>query len=1249
MQLPQRTCKFVVTEMVRKVNIALTLFSFAVGCFGQLTNGVQVQELKPTQTFDREMNGAETHLYSFDLGLNEFFQVRVEQKDLDVALRLLDTKGNVLATMDSPNGKQGPERISFIADQPGRFTLEVVGVNAKSAKGNYSIRRAASQTATATDRRRVDTERLFIQGVTLVTKAAPGSSEKEVGLAKLEQANKGWHELADTEMATLTERTLRVSRLVAQFLAPTLLVLEGQKLRNKETVEAVLAARSKYFEAVDAGHRFMKRLVEEDLSDVLTREVKADWKASTIVNDVQAFGGIALTYELLKDPQESVVYHQRALEVIKEIRASPEISSILVSHDGIPIKASEASSLNSVGSILTGKLDRPEQGLKYSAQAVAEWEEVEREYGKFRMTAQQQQAVALQNVAQSYFALDDRRKAIESLEKALALFRGLDGQKKMEAECLIQIADYSSRELDYQRAREALDEALRIYEALGNKPGQATVLGLMGLSHFVLNDQTKAREFFNRKLSILLSDDYIESLFKANPTIILPSEYKVDPGTARIDLSAFYRDNLEWQRSINVGYIHSMLEEPDKAREYFAKALTAARATKSMGSIHVTLNAIGITYSNQTRWSQAEDYHQQALVIGRQLPQKSDLARDLSGLAFIQMQLKNWPEALKSATEALLLYQSLGADQKILLVGYASTLNLIARIQDELGNRRLAIFYEKQAVNAIQRERQQLKNLDVAAQRGYAKKNEKPYRRLAEWLTAEGRIPEAEQVMRMLKEDEYFQYLRRDYQVAKDLLFTVSLEADEAAAAERYDQFADKLTAIGREYGELQAEKNRPEYERRPFPKQARLDELDKMLNDARVVSQKFLDDLDVKFKQKDIRVAEIKSGFQSMLKDMKARRTVIVSTIVDDDRLTIFITTADSQRAHAVDIKAVEVDKLVSYFRAAVMNPKIDPRDAGKRLYDIVLAPIEKDLAGINADTIVWSLDGTLRYAPMAAMWDGQHYLAERYANVIITLASQKYLEQPLSDKSKWRALGVGVSRNFEGFPALPAVPDELDCIITDPVAKSLSLHPQCQRGVMNGTKLLDEKFTKVSFKNALGRYALVHVASHFSLQPGDAYRSFLLLGGGATEKDRKLMVSEINQSLFSGVEILTLSACNTAVGTERSNGQEVEGFGALAQKEGAKAVIATLWEVADRSTRDFMVKFYSLYNSPLSVNKAQALRQAQLVLLRGGNRRGEPSNRVRSSVRLNASENTFIPDPNAKYSHPYYWSPFILIGNWR
>ena len=436
------------------------------------------------------------------------------------------------------------------------------------------------------------------------------------------------------------------------------------------------------------------------------------------------------------------------------------------------------------------------------------------------------------------------------------------------------------------------------------------------------------------------------------------------------------------------------------------------------------------------------------------------------------------------------------------------------------------------------------------------------------------------------------------------------------------------------------------------FPKEARLAELRKALDDATTTFTRFLEDLKIKFGKEDKRVAEIESGLQSMLKSMNAKQTAIVSTIVGEDRLNVFITTPDTQRAHTVDIKAADVNKLVAEFRAAVTNSQVDPRGPGKKLYDILVGPIEKDLAGIKANTIVWSLDGTLRYAPVAALWDGQGYLVQRYANVIITLASQKNLEKEITDKSSWRALGAGVSKEYENFLALSAVPDELDCIVTDQARKVVSVKPKCQSGVVNGKKLIDETFTKDAFIDAMGRdYRLVHLASHFSMQPGDVKDSFLLLGGG---NDRKLSVNEIRQSLFNGVELLTLSACNTAVGSEKSNGVEVEGFGAVAQNQGAKAVIATLWAVADPSTRDFMVQFYSLYHSNKSLNKAKALRQSQLSLLQEkdlASRNDQDMERSKIVVpgsNANALK-AFRKDPKKPYAHPYYWAPFILIGNWK
>jgi len=527
----------------------------------------------------------------------------------------------------------------------------------------------------------------------------------------------------------------------------------------------------------------------------------------------------------------------------------------------------------------------------------------------------------------------------------------------------------------------------------------------------------------------------------------------------------------------------------------------------------------------------ALDYFNRALPLWREVGDKSREATTLNNIGLVYDDLGEKQKALNYYNQALPLRKTVGDKS-----GEAVTLHNLMFVWYELGNPRFAVFYGKQAINAYQRLRANISGLDREIQKTFLKSVESSYRYLANILIEQGRIPEAEQVLAMLKEEEYFAYLRRDDNVAKSLLRTASLTPDEAESIKRYNELADRITAVGKEYGELYQEKRKPEYEDKAFPQQARLGELKQALDDATVAFSRFLEDLKITFGKEDKRVAEVESGLQSMLKSMNMKHTAIVSTIVGDDRLNIFITTADTQRAHTIEIKAAAVNKLVAEFRAAVTNAQVDPHNAGKKLYDILVGPIEKDLAGINADTIVWSLDGTLRYAPVAALWDGLGYLVQRYSNVIITLASQKNLEKEITDKSLWRALGVGVSKEYENFLALSAVPDELDCIVTDQVGKVVSVNPICQSGVVNGKKLIDESFTKNAFIDAMGRdYRLVHIASHFSMQPGDIKDSFLLLGGG---NDRKLSVNEIKQSMFNGVELLTLSACNTAVGGEKSNG---------------------------------------------------------------------------------------------------------------
>jgi CHAT domain-containing protein len=337
--------------------------------------------------------------------------------------------------------------------------------------------------------------------------------------------------------------------------------------------------------------------------------------------------------------------------------------------------------------------------------------------------------------------------------------------------------------------------------------------------------------------------------------------------------------------------------------------------------------------------------------------------------------------------------------------------------------------------------------------------------------------------------------------------------------------------------------------------------------------------------------------------------------------------------------------------FRDVLQNPKLDPLPQAQELYKILLGQVAKDLQGARAQMVMWSLDGVLRYLPVAALHDGKKYLVEQYRNAVFTPASQARLKD--MPGRQWNALGLGVTKaHGTRIPALPGVLDEMHGIIREAGQNDSN----AKGGVLPGTIKLDEAFTQEAMLAGLRqRPPVVHVASHFQFQPGNETNSALLLGDG-----KFLNLAQIKSlpNVFGGVELLTLSACNTATGGSGANGKEVEGFGVLAQRQGAKAVIASLWPVFDSSTKVLMQDFYRLRESRQDTTKAEALRQAQLRLLRGETTAEGATAKTTTADRQIVHEEdkpgaankvAFKADAKKPYAHPYYWAPFILIGNWR
>ncbi|NJL88281.1 MAG: CHAT domain-containing protein [Leptolyngbyaceae cyanobacterium SM1_1_3] len=234
-----------------------------------------------------------------------------------------------------------------------------------------------------------------------------------------------------------------------------------------------------------------------------------------------------------------------------------------------------------------------------------------------------------------------------------------------------------------------------------------------------------------------------------------------------------------------------------------------------------------------------------------------------------------------------------------------------------------------------------------------------------------------------------------------------------------------------------------------------------------------------------------------------------------------------------------------------------------------------------------------------MAVLHDGQQYLVEKYA-IALTPGLQLLDPQPLAQRQV-TALVAGLSEaNQPGYSALPAVAQEVEAI----------------KAQVPSAVLLNQQFNNAEFEQALSdsNFPVVHLATHgeFSSDPEETY---ILTWDGrilANELSSLLQFSELSRN--STIELLILSACETAAGDERA----ALGLAGIAVRSGARSTLATLWQVNDQGTALLMSHFYQQLSAS-TATKAEILRQAQLELIHSD-----------------------------RYQHPYFWAPFVLVGNW-
>ena len=660
----------------------------------------------------------------------------------------------------------------------------------------------------------------------------------------------------------------------------------------------------------------------------------------------------------------------------------------------------------------------------------------------------------------------------------------------------------------------------------------------------------------------------------------------------------------------NIAVIYSNREKDDfaKARQLMQEVVVGKE--KRLGKGHAeTLRArvnVARTDVNMKKYKEAQTAFTALLpqftkVLGADSLDTLELRHNMAVLQLEQNDAKGARAAMQALLPAV---RAAGSDTLELFL-----LDDLRRACQTGKDMAAAEFFGRQAVKKAQEARASLATAPYSVQQAYAKDRTRVYQGLADALVAQGRVAEAQGVMSLLKKEE----LQDMIPAASTEIPTDMLAGLDPAIALRYQEVSGKLTALGKEHKDLLEREEAGDT--LSAKEKTRLAQLSRDIGAAQKAFAAFMGTLSAELNKKKPGTApgldQLKQ-YQDLLGKL-GDGVVLVQTILTDKKLWLILTTPTSQVARQSAVDMGQLSAKILRFRDILQDERQNAQAIAKEFYDALLAPLAADLDQAGAKMLMFSLDGPLRYIPMAALHNGKEWIIQKYMVSMFNDAALAAMSEAPSGVSRVAGLGVTKEHKYGRgkFSALPAVKDELATIV-----KSDST----PKGLVPGYMTLDEGFTDKELLRVLGeKYPMVHMASHFHFNAKNPQESFLLLGDGSGLNLQRIMNENFD---FKAVDLLALSACQTARGGVDANGKEVEGFGALAQKRGAKAVLATLWPVFDESTGLLMARFYALRGDKLS--SAASLQKSQLEMI---------DRKV----------------PGKDFSHPFYWAPFVLMGDWR
>ena len=855
----------------------------------------------------------------------------------------------------------------------------------------------------------------------------------------------------------------------------------------------------------------------------------------------------------------------------------------------------EANSLGNLG-IAYGSLGQYQKAIEYHQQSLA----IAKEIGDIK-----QQAKSLGNLGAAYQSLGQYQKAIEYHQKNFAIAREI-GDRSGETASLGNLANVYYSLGQYQKAIEYHQQSLAIAEEISDFSLQTVILGNLGVVYSSIGQYTRAIEYHQKSLAIAKKignrlvevralnnlgnacwflGQYQKAINYQQQSLAIAKEIDDRLGEVRSlgSLGVVYSSIGQYQKAIeyheqslviakeigdysgeaaylgNLGNAHYSLGEYQKAIEYYQQYLVIAKKKGDRQGEANSLGGLGITYQSLGQYQEAINFYQQYLAITREIKDRRGEANALGNLGNAYASLGQYQKAIESLQETLDIARKIG-DRS----GEAASLGNLGNAYQSLGQYQKAINNLEVSLNITLKTRSELSRND---RKDFLASNERTVITLAEVLIQQNQPEKAFQWLNLATTADLADYNR--------LINAKVADPDAQKALDNWNTDNRQLEGMRRQLQDKYSQE---------LAQQIRQFE-EKVYKNAETIGQKYPEIAEL-FETKPTDIAQLQKNI--------APDTLVIQPVPLRDKVALFLVTREKLIVIQSDAKRDELNKLVSEYRTQLADYKnADYLVTGSKLYEILIRPIESQIATSSPKNIAIIASGQLRYIPFETLYDekNKQVLLEKYPIYYLTRISTS---TPPSTERK----------PLQGLAFANPKPTQEELKGTEIEAETIS------KTFPGSEKYLGTNATLDIFKKQAFRFSILHLGTHgcFDLAgcPNLGMQANTILFANKEQYN----IADAALLGLKNTELITLSACQTAK-EANADGQEISGLAYVLERAGAKSVIASLWNAEDNTSAEIMTQFYQ--NLKNGMSKSEAMRQAKLSQIK---------------------------------SHPFFWSPFILIG---